>query len=113
MRGLTRSCGCLRREASRGRKIRHGRYRTPEYVSWASAKQRCHNPKYAAFHLYGGRGIRMSDEWRADFAAFLAHIGPRPTKAHSLDRIDTDGNYEPGNVRWATAEEQANNRRRF
>src|ERR1043165_874637 len=109
--GRTRSCGCLRREVSRKNATSHGRYLTTEHLSWREAKQRCHNPKNTQFHRYGGRGIRMCDEWRRDFLAFLAHMGPKPP-GHTLDRINNDGNYEPGNVRWATPKQQANNRRR-
>lgn len=82
---------------------------SPEYRSWQAAKTRTTNPNRADWPRYGGRGIRMADEWLNDFPAFLAHIGPRPDGT-SLDRIDSDGNYEPGNVRWATASEQRRNR---
>lgn len=73
-----------------------------------SAKTRCFDPNNAHFDRYGGRGIAMCKEWRHDFAAFLAHVGPKPTPQHSLDRWpNNDGNYEVGNVRWATRKEQA------
>jgi hypothetical protein len=75
-------------------------------------KERCYAPSYRGYHNYGGRGIRICDEWRNSFEAFYAHIGPRPSSEHSLDRIDNDGNYEPGNVRWATRNEQRGNRRK-
>lgn len=83
----------------------HGMSRTPEYHAWASAKSRCHNPNDGSYGWYGARGIAMCDEWRDDFLAFYLWIGPRP-KGRSLDRIDNDGNYEPGNVRWATESQQ-------
>lgn len=73
---------------------------------------RCHNPNSEDYPNYGGRGIRVCERWRTDFAAFLADMGPRPSSRHSIDRFpNQDGNYEPGNCRWATAKEQQNNRR--
>lgn len=73
--------------------------------------QRCTNPKRAKFAIYGGRGISVCHRWRASFADFLADVGPRPGRGFSLDRIDVNGNYEPGNVRWSSATEQSRNRR--
>lgn len=90
---------------------RHGRRNTPEYWVWRSMKLRCLVPTHHNFSLYGGRGISICKEWVDSFMAFFAHIGPRPTSEHSLDRIDNERGYEPGNVRWATAKEQARNRR--
>lgn len=84
----------------------------PEYGIWKQMRYRCSRPNHAKFKDYGGRGISVCAEWVADFGAFLAYVGHRPTEGHSLDRYpNNDGNYEPGNVRWATATEQANNRR--
>lgn len=85
----------------------------PERGVLNSAIQRCHNPRRHDYARYGGRGILVCDEWRSDggLRRFLAHIGPRPSPAHSLDRIDSNGHYEPGNVRWATRKEQNDNRR--
>jgi hypothetical protein len=74
-------------------------------------KARCTNPKHIGFHVYGGRGIRVCDAWTNDFEAFLAHVGPKPTPTHTIDRIDVNGHYEPGNVRWATYSEQSKNKR--
>lgn len=72
-------------------------------------KTRCYNPKHNRFHVYGGRGIKVCDEWLNDFEAFLDYIGEAPSPDHSIDRIDNDGDYEPGNVRWATYKAQSNN----
>lgn len=83
----------------------------PEYGVWCRMIDRCYNPNIPSFSNYGGRGIIVCERWRHDFAAFLADVGPRPSPAHSIDRIDNDGNYEPGNVRWATKHQQMRNTR--
>lgn len=96
------------------RSFKHGDagYReTPEYRAWKGMKSRCYNPNRIMYPDYGGRGIQVCQEWRESYPAFRAHVGPRPTDGHSLNRIDNDGNYEPGNVNWATATEQSRNRR--
>lgn len=85
---------------------------TPEYRAWMGMKARCYLKTRKDFSSYGGRGIAVCDQWRDDFTAFLAAVGRRPSPAYSLDRYpDQNGNYEPGNVRWATSSEQAINRR--
>jgi hypothetical protein len=109
--GKTRSCGCLKTENAKTLFTTHGQSQTPEYRSWASAKNRVTNPNNAGWEDYGGRGITMCQEWLNDFQAFYDYIGPKPEPKikYSIDRINNDGNYEPGNVRWATRYEQVTN----
>lgn len=112
--GHTTSCGCRQREAGKenGRVShqKHGMCGTPEYAAWLNMIQRCTNPKATRYGRYGGRGIAICEQWLESFDAFYADVGPRPSKHHSIDRINNDGNYEPGNVRWATGAEQQRNR---
>ena len=82
-----------------------------EYKTWAGIKDRCLNPSAHKYQDYGGRGITIFAEWRGSFQSFLAYVGKRPSSRHSIDRIKNEGNYEPGNVRWATRVEQQANRR--
>lgn len=85
---------------------------TKVYRAWISMKDRCLNPRNRHYACYGGRGIRIHPDWVNDFSKFLADVGEPPTPLHSLDRYpNNDGNYEPGNIRWATRKEQGNNRR--
>lgn len=104
----TKSCGHRRITEVRKANIRHGGRLTPEYTAYASAKNRCENIRNTAYDRYGGRGIKFEFE---NYEHFLSVLGLRPSGEHSLDRIDVDGHYEPGNVRWATSKQQARNRR--
>jgi len=112
LRGTSVSCGCLRVKLLVDRITTHAQTDSPEWFAWQHIIQRCTNPNDPGWDNYGGRGISIFPAWRNDFSAFLAHVGKRPSAKHSIDRIDNDGNYEPGNVRWATAQEQATNTRR-
>jgi hypothetical protein len=116
---LTQSCGCLSREVhsrvaienARRRRKKHGLINSGTYHSWRAMKARCLNPNDPFYGSYGGAGISIHQSWIASFESFLADVGKRP-EGTSLDRFpDPAGNYEPGNVRWATASEQRRNRR--
>jgi hypothetical protein len=121
-----RSCGCTRRrgtmseeflrtrgDAERLTRWGHGLSRHPSYYRWSNMVDRCHNPAHAAYRNYGARGIHVHPQWH-DPAVFIAYLdevlGPRPD-GPSLDRINNDAGYEPGNIRWATRSEQVRNRR--
>jgi len=108
--GRVKSCGCWRQDFIRGNET-HGEANTDEYSIWVGMIYRCQHVQFAGYHNYGGRGIRVCDRWRR-YEDFLEDMGRRPTKRHSLDRIDNNGNYEPGNVRWATRSQQMRNTRR-
>ena len=80
-----------------------------EYNTWRSMRARCGDPKADRYPHYGGRGIRVCQAWEKDFARFLSDVGPRPSRDHFLDRIDNNGDYRPGNVKWSTRSEQQRN----
>lgn len=110
--GATHSCGCLQRESARAL-AKHGHQggykQSPEYMTWRAMLRRCSDEAHVDYPIYGGRGITVCEQWK-DFANFIADVGTRPS-GHTLDRREKDGNYEPGNVRWATAKDQARNMR--
>lgn len=127
--GVTRSCGCLGREwsASMGRNpdyvakrarsaTHHGHKRrgatSIEYKTWLGMKSRCDNPNDADYPNWGGRGISVCRRWDSSFEAFLADMGPRPSRIHQIDRLNPNGDYEPGNCRWVLPPQQASENRR-
>lgn len=115
--GQIQSCGCFRREYSSASAVErntvHGHNRTgkasPTWKSWAAMLKRCRNPRHVSYQDYGGRGIKVCERW-ASFDSFLADMGERPD-GKTLDRKDVNGDYEPGNCRWATRSEQQKNKR--
>lgn len=107
--GRAKSCGRVQ-HVGEGRRS-HGRTSSSEYNIWSGMLARCYNPKSHAYHLYGGRGIQMTSEWRDSFEAFYADMGPRPSPKHSIERVDNDAGYSAANCIWATADVQAKNRR--
>jgi hypothetical protein len=89
----------------------HGLSNTPTYRIWKAMRERCSSPRNIGFASYGGRGIRVCERWNTSFEAFLEDMGERPNANHSIDRIDTNGHYEPSNCRWSSNVEQARNKR--
>lgn len=119
-RGTTKSCGCLLKEHAirmnvdrysslsfRGNKKLH-----PLFVTWLDIRRRCTKPWMHNYKYYGAKGVTICEAWANDFWAFADYVGEPPTDGHTIDRIDTYGNYEPGNIRWATHKEQAANKRK-
>jgi hypothetical protein len=110
--GNCRSCGCLRSELSAARVIKHGLRKSPEYGIWNAMKNRCYNPHVKHHKDYGGRGIKVCDRWRDSFEAFITDMGRRPGPEYTIERENNDGDYEPGNCKWATRFEQQRNTRK-
>ena len=108
--GNTKSCGCQNKFYTNNPQRTHGMTHTPEYTAWCDMKTRCYNPNSNRYKQYGGRGIKVCDRWLHSFENFFKDMGARPSNEYSLDRIDVDGNYEPNNCRWATEQQQANNK---
>lgn len=111
MRKKQKSCGCMTKQLIGEKNRKHGATDTPLYNVWHSMKERCETPTAQAWKNYGGRGIRVCEEWSKSFEAFRDDMGPTYQKGLTLDRIDVNGNYEPKNCRWITMKEQCRNRR--
>lgn len=105
--GHTLSCGCLMREKAAARFRKHGGSTSPEFVVWSGLIARCTNAKNPSAKNYGARGIEVCDRWKNSFENFLSDMGKRPSRLHSIDRINNNGNYAPGNCQWATKKTQA------
>ena len=113
--GHTQSCGCYRADNSSQRMTTHGKTRSKVYIAWCNMKERCYNPSNTAYERYGGVGVRIHEDFINNFQAFYTEIGdpPNETNEWSVDRINYSKDYEPGNLRWATGTQQAQNKGMF
>ena len=113
--GHQKSCRCLKRELAKERATTHGHTKTgkwsPEYTAWCNIKIRCTKTNAPNYKWYGGRGIKVCEQWMHSFTNFLADMGPKPEPTLTIDRIDNNRDYEPGNCKWSTMKEQCANRR--
>jgi len=109
--GKSLSCGCLQREKTTKWKTANGEPLRSERKIWTGIIKRCTDPSNISFKNYGGRGIKICDEWKNDFIAFANYIGKKPSPKHEIDRINNNGNYEPGNIQWSTRSRNSRNRR--
>lgn len=109
-KGATKSCGCYRKEVTTKRNTTHGSSKSHLYSTWCDMKRRCVNPSNKRWGQYGGRGISVCDRWNHSFENFVEDMGYPPFEKAQLDRIDNNGNYEPGNTRWVTQLQNIRNR---
>lgn len=110
-KGKTDNCGCKTKDRLSLAKSSHGLSSSDEYKTWARIKNRCYNKNTEDYSLYGARGIVVCDRWLNSFENFYSDMGVKPSKKHSIDRINNDGNYEPSNCRWSSIDAQARNKR--
>ena len=112
--GHTKSCGCLNLDSLIKRSYKHGESRrfqqSAEYLTWYRIKRRCLNKNDNRYKYYGARGIKVCKRWLKNYVNFLKDMGRKPSKRHSIDRIDNDSDYKPSNCRWATPLQQAQNK---